>query len=97
MLNSPQESFLANSSMTVEELFMLRSLLHVKATDTICVKQHMNFLLDSPLSQICTLLSTRICVLEKRKSVYAIVSMQIVDWLAAKCGPIESHFQKNHL
>lgn len=57
---------------------MLHSLLHVKATDTICLKQPMNFLLDYPLSQIYIVLSTRIFVLKKKKILYAIVSMKII-------------------
>ena len=49
---------------------MLQSLLHVKATDTVCSKQPLNFLLDSPLSQIYTFLRKE--YLSLRESLYAI-------------------------
>lgn len=75
-------------------LFMLCSLLHVKAADTICFKQHVNFLLEDPLSQIHISLPTRMCVLRKRRRLCAIVSMQIADWLEAECRPIKNHFKK---
>ena len=49
---------------------MLHSLLHVKATDTVCSKQPLSFLLDSPLSQIYTFLRKE--YLSLRESLYAI-------------------------
>lgn len=71
---------------------MLHSLLHVKAADTICLKQPLNFLLDYLLSQIYTFLRKE--CLSLRESLYAVFSMKIVYWLAAVCEPIKNHFQK---
>lgn len=74
-------------------LFMLHSLLHVKATDTVCLKQPLNFLLDSPLSQIYTFLRKE--YLSLRESPYAIFfSVKIVFWLAETCEPIKITSQK---
>lgn len=71
---------------------MLHSLLHVKAADTICLKQPLNFLLDYLLSQIYTFLRKE--CLSLRESLHAVFSMKIVYWLAAVCEPIKNHFQK---
>lgn len=75
-------------------LFTPCSLLHVKATDTICFKKHMTLLLVNPLLQIHT--SYQPGEVSLGESLCAIVSMQIVDWLEAECRPIEkkNHFQK---